>query len=430
MAKQTDLNLRSYTFYQVFPRQHSASQDFQGVINDLERIRSLGTDVIYFLPIHPIGKKARKGAKGSPYSIVDYMEIHEDLGTLSDFKQLVKKAHELNMKVMIDIVFNHTSRDSKLVNEKPEWFYKNAHGDFANRIGDWSDITDLDFAKRPVWDYLIDVLTYWGAIVDGFRCDVAPLLPIDFWKEARSEVEKVNPNLIWLTESVHPGFIKYLRDMGYDCSSDSQMYEAFDICYDYDIFDYMNDYLMDGKKLSRWLEEVSRQDVIYPKNYIKLRSFENHDQPRLRSKVRDQDHFMQMIALMFFLKGPAFIYAGQEHQVNHVPSLFENDLVPWNKDLSIESYIQRLSALKKQPIFISGNYNMHHSVDVAVLSYTYQNQFLVGIFNLELQKSVEVPLIDGIYTNFINEEDIEVKNGKIELNSTPIIIDTLKEHIK
>ena len=80
MAKQTDLNLRSYTFYQVFPRQHSASQDFQGVINDLERIRSLGTDVIYFLPIHPIGKKARKGAKGSPYSIVDYMEIHEDLG--------------------------------------------------------------------------------------------------------------------------------------------------------------------------------------------------------------------------------------------------------------------------------------------------------------------------------------------------------------
>jgi cyclomaltodextrinase / maltogenic alpha-amylase / neopullulanase len=430
MAKQTDLNLRSYTFYQVFPRQHSKSQNFQGVTNDLERIRSLGTDVIYFLPIHPIGMKARKGAEGSPYSIVDYMEIHNDLGTIEDFKQLVQKAHELDMKVMIDIVFNHTSRDSKLVNEKPSWFYKNEKGEFANRIGDWSDITDLDFAKRPVWDYLIDVLKYWGAIVDGFRCDVAPLLPIEFWKEARSEIHKINPNLIWLTESVHPGFIKYLRDMGYDCSSDSEMFQAFDICYDYDIFDYMNDYLKDGKKLSRWLEEVARQDVIYPKNYVKLRSFENHDQPRLRSKVRDQDHFMQMIALMFFLKGPAFIYAGQEHQANHAPSLFENDLVPWNNELSIEPFIQRLSALKKQPIFISGNYNMHHSVDVAVLSYTYQNQFIIGIFNLELEKSVEVPLIDGIYMNFINEEDIEVKNGKIELNSTPIIIDTLKEHIK
>lgn len=430
MAKQTDLNLRSYTFYQVFPRQHSTSNDFLGVIKDLDRIKSLGTDVIYFLPIHPIGKKARKGLEGSPYSIVDYMEVHQGLGTIDDFKELVKKAHDLNMKVMIDIVFNHTSRDSKLVKEKPEWFYKNEKGEFANRIGDWSDITDLDFSKRPVWDYLIDVLKYWGAIVDGFRCDVAPLLPIDFWKEARTEVEKINPDLIWLTESVHPGFIKYLRDMGYDCSSDSEMYQAFDICYDYDIFDYMNDYLKDGKKLSRWLEEIARQDVTYPKNYIKLRSFENHDQSRLRSKVRDHEHFMQMIALMFFLKGAAFIYAGQEHAVNHVPSLFENDLIPWNKEASIESYIQRLSALKKQPIFISGNYNMHHSVDVAVLSYTYQNQFLVGVFNLELSKSVEVPLIDGIYTNFINEEDIEVKNGKIELNSTPIIIDTLKEHIK
>jgi cyclomaltodextrinase / maltogenic alpha-amylase / neopullulanase len=430
MAKQTDLNLRSYTFYQVFPRQHSESSDFKGLVKDLNRIKALGTDVIYLLPIHPIGKKDRKGSDGSPYSIVDYMEVHDQLGTLNDFKELVLKAHELNMKIMIDIVFNHTSRDSKLVMEKPGWFYKNDQGEFANRVGDWSDITDLDFSKRPVWNYLIDVLKYWGAIVDGFRCDVAPLLPIDFWKEARFEVEKINPNLIWLTESVHPGFIKYLRDMGYDCSSDSQMYEAFDICYDYDIFDYMNDYLKDGKKLSRWLEEVARQDVIYPKNYVKLRSFENHDQPRLRSKVRDHDHFMQMIALMFFLKGAAFIYAGQEHSVNHVPSLFEKDLVPWNKDTSIEPFIQRLSALKKQPIFITGNYNMHHSVDVAVLSYTYQNQFLVGIFNLELQKSIEVPLIDGIYTNFINEEDIEVKNGKIELNSTPIIIDTLKEHIK
>ncbi|MDO9628447.1 MAG: alpha-amylase family glycosyl hydrolase [Acholeplasmataceae bacterium] len=430
MAKQTDLNLRSYTFYQVFPRQHSKLHNFQGVIQDLERIKALGTDVLYLLPIHPIGKKARKGAEGSPYSIIDYMEVHEKLGTIDDFKELVSKSHALGMKVMIDIVFNHTSRDSKLVHEKPEWFYKNEKGEFANRIGDWSDITDLDFSKRPVWDYLIDVLKYWGSIVDGFRCDVAPLLPIDFWKEARNEVEKVNPNLIWLTESVHPGFIKYLRDMGYDCSSDSQMYEAFDICYDYDIYDYMNDYLKDGKKLSRWLEEVQRQDVIYPKNYVKLRSFENHDQPRLRSKVRDDDHFKQMIALMFFLKGAAFIYAGQEHSVNHVPTLFENDLIPWNTNLSIEKYIQRLAALKKQPIFISGNYNMHHSVDVAVLSYTYQNQFLVGIFNLEDIASIEVPLIDGIYTNFMNDDDIEVKNGKIKLNRTPIIIDTLKEHIK
>lgn len=430
MAKQTDLNIRSYTFYQVFPRQHSEKQNFEGIIDDLDRIKDLGVDVIYLLPIHPIGEKARKGAVGSPYSIVDYYQIHEDLGTTEDFERFVDVAHQKGLKVMIDIVFNHTSRDSLLVKTKPHWFYKNEKGDFANRVGDWSDITDLDFKHREVWDYLIDVLIYWAKIVDGFRCDVAPLLPIDFWVEAREKVSKVNPNMIWLTESVHPGFVKYLRDMGYECYSDSEMYQAFDICYDYDIFDFMTDYLKAPEKLSRWLEEVYRQDMVFPKNYIKLRSFENHDQKRLRSQVRDETHFMQMIALNFFLKGPAFIYAGQEHQVMHAPSLFENDLVPWNPEQSIESVIKRLTSLKKQPIFIHGNFHLHHHKDVAVMSYQYQNQYLVGIFNLEPQKEVNVPLIDGVYTNFLDDSDVIVKDGKIQLSDQPLIIDTLKGHIK
>lgn len=430
MAKQTDIQLRSALFYQVFPRQHSATQNFAGVINDLDRIKALGVDILYFLPIHPIGKKARKGTIGSPYAILDYYAIHESYGTLEDFKNLVKIAHQKGMKVMIDIVFNHTSRDSVLVKEKPEWFYKNEKGEFANRIGDWSDITDLDFSLRPVWDYLIDVLKYWAEIVDGFRCDVAPLLPIDFWIEARSKVAKINPNMIWLTESVHYSFIKYLRDLGYDCSSDSQMYDAFDICYDYDIYDHMNDYLKDGKKLSIWLEEIYRQEVVYPKNYIKLRSFENHDQPRLRSKVRDHDHFIQMMALMFFIKGSAFIYAGQEHEIKHYPNLFENDIIKWQKNKSIEPLIQQLAALKKNQIFVHGNYDMHHSEDVAVLSYTLKNQFMLGIFNLENAQDVFVPLVDGKYTNILNNEVISVTHGKIELGHYPVIIDTKKEHKK
>ncbi|OHE30197.1 MAG: alpha-amylase, partial [Tenericutes bacterium GWC2_39_45] len=349
MARQTNTEIRSYTFYQVFPRQHSKSHDFIGVIKDLDRIHAMGVDVLYVLPVHPIGEQARKGQQGSPYSIVDYLEIHPGLGTYEDFILLIDEAHKRGMKVMMDIVFNHTSRDSKLVKEKPDWFYKNDKGEFANRIGDWSDITDLDFKKRDVWNYLIDVLKFWASKVDGFRCDVAPLLPLDFWMEARKKIDLINSNLIWLSESVEPGFIKYLRDHGYECYSDSEMYQAFDVCYDYDIFSYMNEYLKNPNKLSRWLEEIARQDVIYPNNYIKLRSFENHDQERLRSKVRDHAHFMQMMALMFFLKGPAFIYAGQEHEIFEKPSLFEIDLIPWNSENSIEVFIKRLSSLKKQP---------------------------------------------------------------------------------
>jgi len=430
MAKKTNINLRNLIIYQVFPRQHSNAQNFTGVIKDLDRIAALGVDVIYLLPIHPIGEIARKGSVGSPYSIVDFYAIDSTLGTLEDLKCLVKEAHKRDLKVMIDIVFNHTSRDSILTKEKPEWFYKNKEGAFANRIGDWSDITDLNYDIPEVWDYFINVLKYWARFVDGFRCDVAPLLPIEFWLKARHIVDEVNPDLIWLTESVEYGFIKYLRDEGYDAQTDSQMYEAFDLCYDYDIHSFMQDYLKDKRKLSRWIEEIKRQEVTYPKNYVKLRSFENHDNQRLRSLVRDDVHFIQMTALMFFLKGTPMLYAGQEHAIAHKPDLFENDLIPWNEKNSIEPLIQRLAQLKKDPLFASGNFNVHHSEDVVVLSYTGHHDFMVGIFNLESKESINAPLIDGAYHNEINQSEIIISNGRIILDSSPVVIKTHKENIK
>jgi glycosidase len=430
MAKQTDLLLRTQTIYQVFPRQHSKTHNIQGVIKDLDRIKSLGVDVIYLLPIHPIGKKARKGSQGSPYSIVNYLEINNDLGTMEDFDLLIKEAHQRDMKVMIDIVFNHTSRDSVYVNKQPHWFYRNQEGELANRVGDWSDITDLDFGVREVWDELIQVLYFWARKVDGFRCDVAPLIPLDFWLEARKTIDQVRPDLIWLSESVHPGFIKYLRDRGFECYSDAEMYQAFDILYDYDIFEDMYAYLENPKKLKLWIEAIERQETTYPKNYIKMRSFENHDQPRLRSKVRDEVHFIQMVALSFFLKGTAFIYAGMEHQATKQPSLFEFDEVSWSDKDSLEPFFTRLARFKKQPIFAFGHTYMHHKEDVVVMSYQYQHQFVVGIFNLEHAKEVIVPLIDGIYTNFLDETEVVVHQQKIVLSDKPIIIDTLKEHIR
>ncbi|MDY0294188.1 MAG: alpha-amylase family glycosyl hydrolase [Acholeplasmataceae bacterium] len=430
MARKTDINLRTMTIYQIFPRQYSPTHDFSGIIDDLDRIRNMGIDIIYLLPIHTIGMKDRKGSVGSPYAIEDYYAIHADLGNFEDFKNLVDEVHKRHMKIMIDIVFNHTSRDSKLVKTHPEWFYKNELGDFANRVGDWSDITDLDFREKKVWYYLIDVLKYWAQYVDGFRCDVAPLLPLDFWMEARQEVEKINPDITWLTESVHPGFVKYLRDLGYDCSSDSEMFQVFDICYDYDIFDHMLEYLKHAEHLSVWMNEIERQEMCYPKNYVKLRSFENHDQPRLRSLVRDESHFIQLIALNFFLRGIPMIYAGQEHQITHRPDLFEYDELSWQHDQSIELFIQRLSRFKKQPAFAEGIFNIHHRNHVVVMSYTYHNQFIVGIFNLENEKEIVVPLMDGNYVNYIDDAEIKVLHNKIVIDHQPIIIDTTKEHRK
>jgi cyclomaltodextrinase / maltogenic alpha-amylase / neopullulanase len=424
MAKQTSIELRSKTIYQVFPRQHSSTGDFKGVIKDLDRMHSLGVDILYFLPIHPIGQKARKGQVGSPYSIVDYYEIDSSLGTLEDFKQLVDEAHQRQMKVMIDIVINHTSRDSVLTKKHPDWFYKDQQGEFANRVGDWSDITDLDYRVLPVSDYMINMLVYWAKIVDGFRCDVAPLIPLEFWKKAREAVDKIKPDFIWLAESVHPGFIKYLRDAGHDCSSDSETFNVFDICYDYDIYDYMDDYLKNPHKLSRWLEAVMQQETIYPKNYVKCRSFENHDQERLRNKTRDQNHFIQMVSLMFFLKGTAFIYAGMEHSIAHKPNLFEQDFIPWNKQKTIEPIIKKLTSIKKQLIMSKGNFNLHHDKDCVVLSYQLDKKIMFGMFNLENIAQIKVPLLDGNYTNSFNQQKVIVKDHIIVLNEEPIIIET------
>ena len=208
--------LRNSTIYQVFPRNYSKDGTLRALKNDLERIVDLGVDILYLLPVHPIGEVARKGTAGSPYAIKDYRAINADLGSLADFEDLVAKAHQKGLKIMMDIVFNHTSRDSILLKEHPDWFYiKN--GQPGNRVGDWSDVADLNFEVAAVWDYLIETLIYWvHKGVDAFRCDVAPIIPLAFWKKAREEVAKVNSDVFWLSESIEPEFIKYLRAQGYE----------------------------------------------------------------------------------------------------------------------------------------------------------------------------------------------------------------------
>ncbi len=424
MAKQTSHSLRNLTFYQVFVRQHSATQDFNGLIADLDRIKSLGVDVLYLLPIHPIGKKMRKGSKGSPYAVFDYYQIDENYGTMTDFDRLVEAVHQRDMKIMMDIVINHTAKDSVLTEKHPDWFYHKPNGEFANRVGNWSDITDLDYQHQAVWDYMINMLAYWAKHVDGFRCDVAPLLPIDFWMAARTKIDQINPELIWLSESVHPSFIKYLRDLGYDCSTDSQMYQAFDICYDYDIFEHFEAYLKTPSMLHKWMDEIYRQETTYPKNYVKLRSFENHDQARLHERVRDDQHFVMLVSLSFFLRGAAFIYAGMEHMVDHRPDLFEDDLIVWQPNRSIEPLIKKLSKLKKDPMFSTANFHMHNHDQAVVLSYENKKTCIVGIFNLENAKIIPVPLLDGTYTNLLDLTPVTITAHQITGTTEPIIIKT------
>lgn len=214
-----DQTLTHQVIYSVFVRCHTPEGTFRALERDLDRIRALGTDILWLMPIHPIGIEGRKGTLGSPYAIRDYRAVNPEYGTREDFLHLVEAIHARGMKCIIDVVYNHTSPDSVLAHDHPEFFLRDEQGRPTRKVADWWDIVDLDYSVPALWYYQIDTLKQWAAIVDGFRCDVASSVPIEFWERARREVEAVRPGCIWLAESVHGAYIREMRRMGAACST-------------------------------------------------------------------------------------------------------------------------------------------------------------------------------------------------------------------
>ena len=432
MAKNTSKKLRNMLIYQIFVRNYSEEGTFAGVKRDLDRIKNLGVDIIYLLPIHPIGVKNRKGKLGSPYAISDYRAVNPEYGTLEDFKSLVDAIHEKGMKCMIDVVYNHTSPDSVLSTTHPEWFYHKQDGSFGNRVGEWTDIIDLDYSNKELWDYQIETLKYWAEIVDGFRCDVAPIVPIEFWERARKEVEEVRPGCIWLSESIEPEFLIHLRSRGITAHSDGEIYSAFDISYDYDIYQVFTDYITKKGDLGSYAEAINRQEYIYPENYIKLRFLENHDQTRVSFLIPDRRALRNFTAFSFFQKGIAFIYAGQEFGASHLPSLFDKDTVNMQPEngTDLSELIRKLSKIKKEDIFTDSVYQVSaEPEETIVATHTKGERSIVGIFSLKGKTAhVQVPLTDGIYENLLTGESVEVFRGMMNCCGEPVIVRSLYLH--
>ena len=426
MSRTTEKDLRNLLFYQVYVRNHSVEGDFKALIGDLDRIKKMNVDVVYLIPIHEIGQKNKKGDLGCPYSIKDYRSINHEYGTMSDFKSLVNEVHKREMKLMIDVVYNHTSHDSVLLEKHPEYFYKNDKGEFSNRVGDWWDITDLDYTTDiGLWDELIDILLYWTKEgVDGFRFDVASLLPFEFLEEAHERVLDENPDAIFLSESVHGGFVRFLRNQGFECLSENEIYNVFDIAYDYDVHPQFEGYLKGELPFSRYVEELIRQEETYPDNYVKLRNLENHDFGRFAPMVNnDLNKINNWTALTFFSKGSTMIYAGQERLDNNRPSLFDKDLVNWEGE-DISPLISKLAEITRHKAFSYGFYDIKQTnTDLFIAEYQYLDKKVVGIFNVgNLTGTHKIELPDGVYLNEITGKEIEIKDQLLELTNDPIII--------
>lgn len=424
MAFDTDKKLRNQVMYSVFVRNYSQEGTFEGVRNDLQRIKNLGVDIIWLMPIHPLGKKARKGTLGSPYAIKNYREVNPEFGTFDDLKRLVADIHNLGMKCIIDVVYNHTSPDSWLSVNHPEWFYHKEDGSFGNRVGDWTDIIDLDYSNRDLWDYQIDTLKMWAEIVDGFRCDVASLVPLEFWQRARAEVAKVRDNCIWLSESIEHGFIRYIRSQGMTALSDSEIYQAFDIAYDYDTAGEFVDCLLGKISLEDYAKVLNLQETIYPDNYVKLRFLENHDRPRAHQLIADKNELKVWTAFMYFQKGMPLVYNGQEVGEKHLPSLFDKDTVDWEKKTDLTPLMQKLYAIRKDEMFTDSDYTVSVPCE-GVLTAMHKNKDckMLGVFPVKCSSAlVRVDVPDGTYTDLLSGSKMEVKFGMLGVNNEAVII--------
>ncbi len=422
MADNTPASLQNAIIYSVYVRAHTEEGTFLSIIPDLDRIRALGTDIIWFLPIHPIGVKGKKGSLGCPYANRDYRAVNPAYGTMEDFRTLCGEIHARGMKVMIDVVYNHTSPDAVLLDEHPEFYWRDENGEVGNKVGDWADVIDLDYRKSALWDYQIESLRMWAGLVDGFRCDVAPFVPLEFWRRARAAVAEVNPDCIWLAESVHMSFGNYVRREGFPCARDTELFDAFDIEYQYDIWESFERVLDGEGSLREFCDMLNMQEALYRENYNKLRFLENHDQPRIAGRVSDERALDNLTAMLFFLKGATLLYAGQEFSCAHTPSLFEKEVFPRDgRDLS--AALARLAKFKHA--FLGGGFFTARAYDeraLAVMERSGIGLRAVGVFSLRGESGpVTVDVPDGEYPEWVRGGRVLVKNGQVFSAGEPLI---------
>ena len=419
---ETKYYLNQTTNYQIFVRNHSKEGTFKEVTKDLPRIKELGVDMIQLLPIHPIGKKDRKGTYGSPYSVKDYYKISDDLGTLEDFKELVKETHKLGMKIILDMVFNHTAKDSVVFDEHPEFYYYHDNKP-ANKLGDWSDVIDLRMDLIPVQDYFINVLAYWLNLgVDGFRFDVASLIPMSFFKRAR---EKLGEKPIFFAESIHKEFTDYILTTNFYVTLDKDLYPTFDSSYNYNTYTALFDFL-NGKtnSIKKYVSQLLEQEKTFPKTYNKSTTLENHDQKRIAEVCKNELALKNIVAFSFINKGMAFVYEGEEYKLTHQPELFEKDVIEFKlTDESYYQYIKDLIALKKHPAFLHYDNFLYHDGDDSTIEISFDDvdkKPLHGLFNLS-GGNHKYHFENGTYYDLISKTNIVVTNNLIELKE-PLLL--------
>jgi len=310
--------VRCGVVYEIFPRDFSPEGNFDGITARLDELKDLGVNILWLMPIHPLGEKMRKGTLGSPYAVRDYYAINPDYGTEADLKRLVAGAHKRGLKVIIDLVANHTAWDSVLM-QHPEFYKHDASGKIVPPVKEWTDVAGLNYQNPKLREYMIDMLKHWvdpaTFDLDGFRCDVAYEVPTSFWEEARAELVKVKPDIFLLAEASKPELLL----------------KAFDADYAWPMHSTLNDVLLRGAPASAFKRCWEEEQKQFPKGSLHLRFSDNHDEARAVARFSIKGA-LAASALMFSLDGIPLLYNGMEvgdATESGDPALFEKMPVFW-----------------------------------------------------------------------------------------------------
>lgn len=326
---------RDAVLYQLNTRQFTSEGTFAAAQKQLPRLADMGVDIIWLMPIHPIGVENRKGSLGSPYAVRDYRAVNPEFGTEAELRAFVDEAHRLGLKVILDWVANHSAFDNPLTLSHPEWYTRTPEGALMSPVGtDWSDVADFDYRQPGLRQYMTESLVYWVREfgIDGYRADVAGYVPLDFWETARAELDKVKPVFMlaeWEQRDLHA--------------------RAFDATYGWGWKEAMQRLVKDGSGAGAMRGYYAGQAETWPHAALRMVYTDNHDQNSwdgVASAIYGPA-YEAAIALSFVGSGLPLIYNGQEADLDRQLKFFEKDPIAWRQGRH-DALLRKLIALKTE----------------------------------------------------------------------------------
>jgi cyclomaltodextrinase len=355
---------KNATIYELNIRQFSENGDFASILPHIPRLKEMGVKIIWLMPIHPIGELHRKGSLGSYYSVQDSTDVNPNYGTKEDFKALVEEIHAHDMKVIIDWVANHSAFDNPWT-ENETWYNRDEDGNPVTPVDDWSDVADLNYDSPEMRRAMIDALKYWVQEydIDGYRCDVAMMVPTDFWNQVRIELDALKP-VFMLAEAEEVDHHQ----------------KAFDMSYSWDLHHLMNDAQKGDKPYTDFHEFIKEDMNKFGKNAYRMTFTTNHDENSWNGTVFERfgDNHLNYAVLAFTVPGMPLVYSGQEAGLDHRLAFFDKDLIDWNDYPLQDFYTELLKLNVRNEALWNGEFGgSYHPIEVVgsdkVLAYYRKN---------------------------------------------------------